>query len=232
VRTAPSAAPPVVSEEVCCLFCNYQRPKVPRAFLLPAAISALALAGWVSTALAMRSLDTAERIDSFLWPWVAMAAAMMLPTVVPAALLATAVGRSASALVSGYFTLWVASGICAFEAARGLAGAGKPLAAGAIVAAAAYELTPLKDRCLRRCRSPLGMLVRRRGFAAGIEHAVDCLGCCWALMLALLALGAGSMFWMAAVAAAIVVEKVTPVGARASAPVALALLGAAVWIVL
>ena len=76
------------------------------------------------------------------------------------------------------------------------------------------------------------MLIRRDAFRAGLEHGLVCLGCCWALMLALLALGTASLFWMAAVAAAIFVEKVTSIGARASAPVALALVGAAVWVVL
>lgn len=107
---------------------------------------------------------------------------------------------------------------------------GRWLAVGAIVAAAAYQLSPLKDGCLRRCRSPLGSLLRRGACRAGLEHGLVCLGCCWALMLGLLALGVGNMFLMGAVAAAIFVEKVTSVGARASAPVALALLGAAVWV--
>ena len=106
------------------------------------------------------------------------------------------------------------------------------LAVGAIVLAAVYQLTPLKAACLRRCRGPLGLLIRRDALRAGLEHGLVCLGCCWALMLALLALGTASLFWMAAVAAAIFVEKVTSIGARASAPVALALAGAAVWVAL
>jgi predicted metal-binding membrane protein len=146
--------------------------------------------------------------------------------------LASWVTGSGAAFVVGYFAVWAASGLVAFEAARGLAGAASWLAAGAIVAAAAYQLSPLKHACLRRCRSPLGLLLRRRPLRAGLEHGVACLGCCWALMLALLALGAGSLLWMGAVAAAILVEKVTSAGARASGPVALALLGAAVWTVL
>jgi predicted metal-binding membrane protein len=178
----------------------------------------------------MASMDGPGSIGSFLWLWVAMAAAMMLPTVVPAASLATSVGRSGTAFVSGYFVVWSVTGMIAFEAARGLMSAGGWIAASAIMAAAVYQLTPLKEACLRRCRSPLGLLLRRRPFAAGLEHGLVCLGCCWALMLPLLALGAGSMFWMAAVAAAIFVEKVTAFGTRASAPVAFALLGAAVWI--
>jgi predicted metal-binding membrane protein len=91
-------------------------------------------------------------------------------------------------------------------------------------------LTPLKDACLRRCRSPLGTLLRRGSVRAGIEHGAFCLGCCWALMLALVALGIGSMLWMAALAAVVLVEKVAPLGERAPALVAAGLAGAAVWI--
>lgn len=85
---------------------------------------------------------------------------------------------------------------------------------------------------MRRCRSPLGSLLNRHAFAAGFEHAGFCLGCCWALMLVVLALGMSSLFWMAAIAAVIFVEKATAIGARASSPVAVALFGVAVWVVL
>jgi predicted metal-binding membrane protein len=202
---------------------------VPRRLRLPAALVGLALAGWAVSAFAMQDMGS---MGSFLWLWIAMSAAMMLPAVVPAASLAGHVGRSGTAFVAGYFAVWAVTGFVAFEAARVLMDAGRALAAAAIVAAAVYQLTPLKQACLRRCRSPLGLLLRRGAFRAGLEHGGLCLGCCWALMLALLALGAGSLFWMAAVAAAIFVEKVTTLGARASAPVAAALLGAAVWVVL
>jgi predicted metal-binding membrane protein len=193
-------------------------------------VAALALAGWIATVLAMQGMTMeGPSFGWFLWLWTAMSAAMMLPTIVPAASLATALGRSATGFVSGYFALWTGSGLVAFLAARGLAGARSWIAAGALVLAAVYQLSPLKDACLRRCRSPLGSLVRRGAFAAGLEHGRVCLGCCWALMLALLALGVGSMLWMAVVSVVVFVEKVTAVGARASAPVALALLAAAVW---
>jgi predicted metal-binding membrane protein len=208
---------------------------VPRTLRYPAALVALALAGWIATALLMRgtgSMDGPGPLGSFLWLWFAMTAAMMLPSVVPAASLAASVGRSGAVFVTGYLALWVATGVLAFGAARGLMGAGRWPGAGAILAAAAYQLSPPKDACLRRCRSPLGLPVRRGAFAAGLEHGVVCLGCCWASMLVFLALGIGSMFWMAAVAGAIFVEKVTAFGTRAAAPVALALLGAAVWILL
>lgn len=200
-----------------------------RRLRLPAALVALALAGWAVSAFAMQDMDS---MASFLWLWIAMSAAMMLPSVVPAASLAERVGRSGTAFVGGYFAVWAVTGVAAFEATRVLMSAGRGLAAGAVVAAAVYQLSPLKDACLRRCRGPLGLLVRRGALVAGLEHGVLCLGCCWALMLALLALGAGSLLWMAAVAAAIFLEKVTSLGARASAPLAVALLGAAVWVAL
>jgi predicted metal-binding membrane protein len=202
---------------------------VARRLRLPAALVALALVGWVASAFAMGDMAS---MASFLWLWIAMSAAMMLPSVVPAASLAECVGRSGTAFVGGYLAIWAVTGVAAFEVSRVLMSAGRGLAAGAIAAAAIYQLSPLKDACLRRCRSPLGLLLRRGAFGAGLEHGVVCLGCCWALMLALLALGIGSLLWMAVVAAAIFVEKVTSVGARASAPVAVALVGAAVWVAL
>jgi predicted metal-binding membrane protein len=178
----------------------------------------------------MEMMDGPGPLASFLWLWLAMSAAMMLPTIVPATYLAAAVGRSAPAFVLGYSVVWAAVGLVAYEAARALGGAGRWLAVAAVLLAAVYQLTPLKDACLRRCRSPLGTLLRRGSVRAGIEHGAFCLGCCWALMLALVALGIGSMLWMAALAAVVLVEKVAPLGERAPALVAAGLAGAAVWI--
>jgi predicted metal-binding membrane protein len=206
-----------------------------RTLRVPAALTALALAGWFVTA---RLMDGMEMMDgpgplaSFLWLWLAMSAAMMLPSVVPATYLAAAVGRSATLFVAGYSLVWAATGLLAFEAARSLDGAGPWLAAAAVLLAAVYQFTPLKDACLRRCRSPLGSLMRRGSVRAGLEHGAFCLGCCWALMLALVALGIGSMFWMAVVAAAILVEKLAPRGERSSKLVAAVLVGGAFWIAL
>lgn len=169
---------------------------------------------------------------SFLWVWVSMSAAMMLPSTVLAASLAVRVGHSGIAFVGGYFAVWCATGVVAFETARLLAVTGRWMAGAACLAAAVYQVSPMKESFLRRCRGPLGLLLRRRSLAAGFEHGLICLGCCWALMLALLALGAGSLLWMAALAAAIFIEKVAANGERASTPVAIGLLGAAAWMVL
>jgi predicted metal-binding membrane protein len=205
-----------------------------RTLRVPAALTALALAGWFATARLMDGMgmmDGPGAFATFLWLWLAMSAAMMLPSIVTATYLASAVGRSATAFVVGYAAVWAATGVLAFEAARALDSAGKWLAIGAVVLAAVYQVTPLKDACLRRCRSPVGSLLRRGSLAAGLEHGALCLGCCWALMLALVALGIGSMFWMAALAAVILVEKVSPVGERSSRLAAVGLAGAAVWMV-
>jgi predicted metal-binding membrane protein len=214
---------------------QYDPGTLARTLRVPAALTALALAGWFVTA---RLMDGMEMMDgpgplaSFLWLWLAMSAAMMLPTVVPATYLAAGVGRSGTLFVAGYSAVWAAAGVIAFEAARRLDGAGRWLAVGAVALAALYQLTPLKDSCLRHCRSPLGSLLRRGSLRAGLEHGAFCLGCCWALMLALIALGIGSMFWMAVVAAVILVEKVAPMGERFPRLVAAGLAGAALWVAL
>jgi predicted metal-binding membrane protein len=203
-----------------------------RTLRVPAALTALALAAWLLTARLMdgMGMDGPGPLPAFLWLWLAMSAAMMLPAVIPATYLAAAVGRSATLFVLGYAAVWAAAGLVAWEAVRVLHGAGRWLAAAAVLVAAVYELTPLKDACLRHCRAPLGSLLRRRSLRAGLEHGALCLGCCWALMLALAALGIAGLLWMAAFAAVVFVEKVTPVGERCSKLVAAGLLAAAVWV--
>jgi predicted metal-binding membrane protein len=85
-----------------------------------------------------------------------------------------------------------------------------------LVVAALYELTPLKDVCLGKCRSPLGFLLGawRDGPVGaarmGAQHGAWCVGCCWALMASLFALGVMSVPWMAFVAALIAFEKLVP----------------------
>jgi predicted metal-binding membrane protein len=207
---------------------------VARTLRVPAALTAVALVGWLGSVQlmgGMEMMDGPGPLVSFLWLWLAMSAAMMLPSIVPATYLAAAVGRSAVLFSVGYALVWAAVGLAAFGAARMIDGAGRWFAAGAVVVAAVYQLTPLKEACLRRCRSPVGTLLRRGSLSAGLEHGAVCLGCCWALMLALIALGIGSMAWMAALAVVVLVEKVAPAGDRLPALVAVGLLGAAVWLV-
>jgi predicted metal-binding membrane protein len=93
---------------------------------------------------------------------------------------------------------------------------GRWFAGGVLLVAALYELTPVKDICLEKCRSPVGFLLsswrdgRRGAVEMGARHAAWCVGCCWALMGALFALGVMSVAWMALVAALITLEKTLP----------------------
>ena len=106
---------------------------------------------------------------------------------------------------------------------------GPYVAGGVIVAAAVYQLTPAKDVCLRKCRSPLSFVMGywKPGYGGalrmGVEHGGWCVGCCWALMAALFALGVMSLGWMAFVAALIALEKLLPWKAVANRGIAILL---------
>src|SRR6185503_19839102 len=108
--------------------------------------------------------------------------------------------------------------------------AGPYVAGGVIVLAAVYQLTPLKDICLRHCRSPFMFLVQhwRPGsigaFRMGVAHGAYCVGCCWALMAALIALGVMSVGWKVFIAALIAIEKLLPWKAVANRSIAILLL--------
>ena len=151
-------------------------------------------------------------------------------------------GWSRPALFSaGYLLVWGAAGLLAyglFRLGRSTLGGdlawhrgGRYFTGGVLVLAAVYELTPLKDVCLGKCRSPLGFLLgawrdgRHGALVMGSEHAAWCVGCCWALMAGLFALGVMSLTWMGLVAALIALEKVLPWRRTATWGVAAALLG-------
>ena len=167
----------------------------------------------------------------FLGIWVVMMAAMMFPSVAPTVALYSRMTRRRSLIApflfaAGYLIAWAAVGALAF----GLASAGGRLwggvfawdragrwvAGATLIVAAAYELTPLKDVCLGKCRSPLGFLLgswrdgRVGGLRMGVGHGGWCIGCCWALMASLFALGLMSLVWMAFVAGLIAFEKLIP----------------------
>jgi len=164
-----------------------------------------------------------------------MMAAMMFPSIVPMVLGYSGVERgmsarsrsgSPAAFVSGYLVIWMLFGVSAyglFEVVKAMSidalrwgHDGKYVAGGVIVLAAAYELTPAKDACLRRCRDPFTFLAEEwrdgRGGALkmGMLHGAWCAGCCWALMAALFALGVMSVGWMVFLTAIIAVEKLLP----------------------
>jgi len=170
-------------------------------------------------------------IDWFLGVWIVMMAAMMLPSAIPAVTLYARLARDRTALAplafaSGYLAVWAAAGLLAFGVA--LAGShvagdvltwsrgGRWLAGAALFAAAAYQLTPLKEACLSKCRTPLGLMLgswrpgRRGGFRLGVASGAWCAGCCWALMTSLFALGVMSIAWTALVAGLVGLEKTLP----------------------
>ena len=218
---------------------------------------ALAAVGWWWTAGEMRGMDMGPwtglgGLGWFVGVWLVMMAAMMLPSVAPTVALYARMTRQRSpisplAFTTGYLLVWTAAGVAAFALAAGasaLAGdtlawdrAGKDLAAATLVAAAVYELTPLKNACLGKCRSPLGFLLgswrdgARGAVSMGARLGLWCLGCCLALMASLFALGVMSITWMAIVAGIIAVEKALPWRRVATYGVAAALLvvGLLLW---
>jgi predicted metal-binding membrane protein len=188
----------------------------------------------------------------FLGLWTVMMAAMMLPAVAPvSAMYARVVERQTTparrmlrlaGLVLGYLLAWVGFGLLVFVAAdlAGRLADGHPrpaewIGAGMLAVAGLYQLTPVKDRCLAHCRSPLSLLVhvgsyrgRLRDVRAGLYHGGYCVGCCWALMLALIALGVMDLRWMVAFATVIVLEKLWRFGRALSYAVGVGLLVLAV----
>jgi predicted metal-binding membrane protein len=205
---------------------------------LVALLFVLAAVAWWSTVDRMRGMDAGPGTDLgtlgwFLGVWTVMMAAMMLPSVSPTVALYSQMTKGRSPLrplvfTSGYLLVWAGAGVLAFglaDAGGRVTGdvlswdrAGRWLAGGILVLAAVYELTPLKNVCLGKCRSPLGFLLgswrdgMRGALSMGTRHGAWCLGCCWALMASLFALGVMSIAWMAFVAALIAAEKTLPWG--------------------
>jgi predicted metal-binding membrane protein len=201
---------------------------------LVAVLFVLAAVGWWWTVVEMRGMDNGPwtALGTFGWflgVWVVMMAAMMFPSVSPTVALYARMSRSRAlpvAFTAGYLATWAAAGVVAFlialattHAANGALrweNAGQGIAGVTLLVAAGYELTPLKDVCLGKCRSPLGTLLGswRAGWAGafrmGLGNGAWCVGCCWALMASLFALGVMSVTWMAAVAALIAIEKTIP----------------------
>ena len=203
---------------------------------LSATLFALAAVAWWTTADRMRGMDDGPGSDLgalgwFLGVWAVMMAAMMLPAVAPTVALYAQLSRRRTraapfVFAAGYLVMWTTAGLVAygiFELGRTVLGdelawdgAGRWLAGGTLVLAAAYELTPLKDACLSKCRNPLGFLMgtwrdgSAGGLAMGARHGAWCIACCWALFASLFALGVMSVAWMAFVAALIALERTVP----------------------
>ena len=190
-------------------------------------VIAVAVVAWVATAIRMAGMDGGPGTDPgslgfYASTWIVMMAAMMLPSTAPAVLAyrnrgaRASGGMDAALFLGGYLLAWAAAGLVAYallEAGRSYAGAafsweraGRWTVAVTLALAATYELTPLKRACLSRCRREEAVSPRS-SVRAGLEHGTWCLGCCWALMAALFALGAMSLLWMALIAVAIGAQK-------------------------
>jgi predicted metal-binding membrane protein len=219
--------------------------------LFALAATAWALLVWQSAGLDMApaSLTMGLRGSLFITIWVVMMVAMMFPTATPMILTFHRVQaekqRRGEAFVStwvfvtAYMLVWTLAGIIAYVGALAAetvaAGAALSTAAagrigGAIlVAAGLYQITPLKDLCLSKCRTPVTFIMTswRDGFAGalrmGLLHGVYCLGCCWLLFVILFPLGIMNIATMAVITLVIFAEKTLSWGRRAASVTAAAL---------
>ena len=226
---------------------------------------ALAAAAWASliwqgssagSGMAMASPTMGFRAPLFLTIWVVMMVAMMFPAAAPMILTFHRVHESKRrrgeafvstwAFVAGYMLVWTLAGVAAYlgalaaervSARFGLSSAAAARIGGVVlIAAGLYQLTPLKDRCLAKCRTPISFIMTswRDGVAGalrmGFLHGVYCLGCCWLLFAILFPLGIMNIFAMVAITVLVLAEKTLPWGRRAAgaSAAALVLYGAAV----
>jgi predicted metal-binding membrane protein len=204
----------------------------PLATAIVAALLACAAMAWLFTISQANSMGMGGiammSAGLFLVTWLAMMIAMMFPSVAPMTLAFASVARSrgegvlpTSAFVLGYLLVWTAAGLVPlgiFQVADQVwmtPPSWLPRLGGAvIILAGIYQLTPLKDTCLRACRTPLGFVLSHdfgggpiSAVRSGVSHGLYCLGCCWALMAVLAVLGLMNIAWMAAFAAVFFIEK-------------------------
>ena len=170
--------------------------------------------------------------------WAVMMVGMMVPSAAPMILAFAGINRRrrengnpyvpTMVFLSGYLLVWVGFSAAATLAQFALIFAilGYPVVAGAgpviggvlLLAAGAFQLSPLKNVCLRHCRTPMGFITndwregRRGALLMGLHHGAYCLGCCWALMGLLFLLGVMNLLWIAALTIAVLVEKAVPGG--------------------
>jgi predicted metal-binding membrane protein len=203
-----------------------------------------AAAAWAVTIERMRGMDEGPGthlggLGWYLGIWVTMMAAMMLPSAAPAAVHVARLARRLPTVLFavGYLAVWTGFGLAAYGLFRlvtsfdsGWAAwdeSGPYLAGGLIAAAGIYELTPLKQLCLGRCRGPHP---DQDALRSGLRYGLDCVGCSGGLMVALFALGVMSLVWMVVIAGVIFAEKVLPQGLQLSRLFAVALIALGIWV--
>jgi predicted metal-binding membrane protein len=201
-------------------------PSVATAAALTATLG-LAAASWVVAVRQMNGMDmgVATRLGSFaffLALWVSMMAAMMLPGAAPAVLRrAHATGvRAVPLFVGSYLAIWTLVGVAVYALYRPHGS----VAAGAVaIAAGVYEFTPLKRHFRRRCRASV---------LTGFEFGLYCVGSSIGLMLMLVALSVMSVPWMSVIAVLVLAQKLLPAKAAIDVPLALAIVGLGILIVI
>ena len=194
---------------------------------------------------------------TLLWAmWAVMMLGMMLPSASPMLLLFGGIARRSApaasgvsgqiyAFAAGYVAVWAIFSLGATALQRLLAtllfispmmeGTQPAIGAGLLLTAGVYQLTPIKQACLRTCQSPLGFLMSRwrpgvsGAFRMGLEHGALCVGCCWALMLLLFAGGVMNLSVIAALTALVAFEKLTPLGTQGARIGGVLLIAAALW---
>jgi len=190
--------------------------------------------------------------------WVVMMIGMMMPSVAPMILLYARVGRQAAAqgkpfassgwFAGGYVLAWTAFALVATSAQWALeraalltpmmASASNRLGAAVLILAGVYQWTPLKEACLSHCRSPLLFIQQHGGFrrdprgalTLGFRHGLYCIGCCWALMALLFVGGVMNLFWIAALAILVLIEKVMPFGRVIARVAGLVFIAGGMWL--
>jgi predicted metal-binding membrane protein len=188
-------------------------------------------------------------ITLYLVGWTLMTVAMMLPTTLPLLeifrrLTAGRQDRSQllALVIAGYLLIWLGFGIIAhgadwvlheiIERSAWLEAHAWFIGAATLLLAGAFQFSRLKYRCLEKCRAPLSFVTeywrgrqeRRNAFLLGINHGLFCVGCCWALMLLMFAVGVGNVAWMLMFGALMAVEKNLPWGRQLSTPLGVALI--------
>jgi predicted metal-binding membrane protein len=193
-----------------------------------AATLGLAAASWVIAVWQMHgmAMGVATRLGSFAFfmaVWVAMMAAMMLPGAAPAVLRRARAGggvRAVPLFIAAYLGIWALAGAAVYALYRPH---GPVAAAVVVIAAGSYELTPLKRRFRRRCRD---------SGRSGVEFGLCCLGSSAGLMAMLVVLGVMSVTWMAVIAVLVLGQKLLPANAAVDVPLALAIIGLGICIIL
>ncbi|MBP1083261.1 MULTISPECIES: DUF2182 domain-containing protein [Bacillus] len=191
--------------------------------------------------------------------WVTMTAAMMLPSVTPMVLTFAKVSANRAQshripivptwiFLIGYLIAWVAYGLIAYGLYWFIASLDLsflawdqqgPIVAGlTVVLGGLYQITPLKQACLRHCRNPLHYVIngwrggRMGAIRMGVEHGFHCVGCCWGLMVILFAVGMMNLFWMGIITLLTFLEKILPTGERFSKVIGIGLVLLGFWIMI